>query len=462
MKIKLSLILTVLVSLILSSCMVQESDSEKDLENAFPYQIDDTRYELPYLIPDEEGITEVLERMYNLISSSTHYRVINKVNGEEITDFSVPDSNAIVDSRDGSYNLWDYTVGVIHTGMFACWEVLQDPKYREYPLKNYDFIMEKLPYFREKARLYGVERGGYHRIIEMEALDHCGSIGAALVQANGYKKDPLYMAMIDTVAEYITNEQFRMEDGTLARQRPQEVSLWTDDFYMSIPFLARMGEYSGDQSYWEDAVKQVLQLSDRLFVWDKELYDHGWNECAGEYDPRYYWARANGWAMMANATLLEVLPEDFPGREEILKIYRTHAKGIAERLGGNGMWHNMLDRTDTYSESSSTAMFVYGLAKGVNEGWIDHTYASVAQAGWNGLTMYITPEGRINNMCAGTTFSPDLVYYYHRPKSHSSLHGFGAAFMAGSEMIKLLRNDDLQVIKQWRTYHYRTGMKGGQ
>ena len=95
--------------------------------------------------------------------------------------------------------------------------------------------------------------------IHLEALDHCGSIGAALVQATKYKKDPAYEAMIDTVAEYITNEQFRMEDGTLARQRPQEVSLWTDDFYMSIPFLARMAVYSGDNAYFDDAVMQVIQ-----------------------------------------------------------------------------------------------------------------------------------------------------------------------------------------------------------
>ena len=71
-----------------------------------------------------------------------------------------------------------------------------------------------------------------------------------------------------------------------------------------------MGKPTGDNKYYDDAVRQVLQLSDRLFVWEKKLYDHGWNQCAGEYDPHYYWGRTNGWAILATATLLDVLREE--------------------------------------------------------------------------------------------------------------------------------------------------------
>ena len=339
--------------------------------------------------------------------------------------------------------------------MFAVGETLNDPKYLEYPVKNYDFIFKHLPYFRERAKLYGVEPGTFHRIINMEALDHCGSIGAALVQALKYKKSPEYLAMLDTVSNYVLNRQFRLDDGTLARERPQKVSVWADDFYMSVPFLAQMGEYTGDSLYYNDAVRQVLQMSERLFQWDKKLFDHGWNQCSGEFDPKVYWARANGWAMMAMATLLDVLPENYPGRDSVLIIYKTHVQGVTEVQGGNGTWHNVLDRVDTYSETSSTAMFVYAMAKGVNEGWLDHTFGAVAQAGWNGLCMFITPEGKIDNMCAGTTFAPDMVYYYHRPPSYAATHGFGPALMAGAEMIKMIENPELKIINQHRTYHYR-------
>lgn len=216
-----------------------------------------------------------------------------------------------------------------------------------------------------------------------------------------------------------------------------------------------MGKPTGDNKYYDDAVRQVLQLSDRLFVWEKKLYDHGWNQCAGEYGPHNSWQRAYGWAILATATLLDVLPDNYPGREDVLKIFRTHVQGVAEMQSGNGLWHNLLDRFDTFPETSCTAMFVYSMAKGVNEGWIDHIYGSVAQAGWNGLTMYITPDGKIENMCKGTTFSGDIVYYYHRPASFEDTHGHGTALLAGSEMIRLLRNPKFYIKKQAREYHYR-------
>lgn len=432
-----------------SSGITQEEDTPR------LFHIDDTTYELPYVLPKEQDIVEVLERIYQQIHGATRYRVIDANTGQAITDFSEPIESATVDIDHGSYNLWDYTVGVIHTGMFAVGEVLSDARFSEYPIKNYDFIFDHLPYFRKRAEKYHVGKGTYHRIIEMDALDHCGSIGAALIQAYQYKQRSDYAAMIDTVEQYIMKRQFRLDDGTLARERPQKESVWADDFYMSIPFLARMGAYSNDEKYFDEAVKQVVQMSSYLFDWDKQIFDHGWNKCAGDYDPRFYWGRANGWAMMAMATLLDELPEQHVGRDTVLSIFRAHVQGVTELQGGNGLWHNLLNRVDTYSETSCSAMFVYSIAKGVNEKWIDHTYGAVAQAGWNGLTMYVTEDGRIENMCAGTTFSPDLVYYYHRPSSHTSLHGFGPMLLAGSEMIKLLRNPDLYEIKQWRTFHYR-------
>ena len=433
----------------------KNASAQMATEHPKSFQLDDTHYEFPYVIPSEESIKENMERLFNYFYLSTPCRIINEKTGEVITDFKTVDPDAVIDKGIASFNLWDYTLGVAYTAMFVVGRQLNDQRFLDYPIKNFDFIFEHLPYFREKAQKYGVKRDGFHPIINMHALDDCGSIGAALIQAYKIKQAPEYRAMIDTIANFITNKQFRLSDGTLGRQRPQEVSLWSDDFYMCIPFLARMGQLTDDNKYYEDAVRQVIQLSDRLFVWEKKLYDHGWNQCAGEYDPHFYWSRANGWAMMAIVTLLDALPDKYPGRNEVLKIYRTHVQGIAEMQGGNGLWYNLLDRFDTYPETSGTAMFVYSIAKGVNEGWIDHTYASVAQAGWNGLTMYINRDGKIENMCRSTKFSGDICYYYHRPASFEHTHGHGAALLAGSEMIRLLKNPELEVKKQARSYHYR-------
>ena len=49
----------------------------------------------------------------------------------------------------------------------------------------------------------------------------------------------------------------------------------------------------------------------------------------------------------------------------------TVCRGVASRQSGKGLWHQLLDRPDSYLETSCTAMFSYSMAKGVNRGWLD-------------------------------------------------------------------------------------------
>jgi rhamnogalacturonyl hydrolase YesR len=135
------------------------------------------------------------------------------------------------------------------------------------------------------------------------------------------------------------------------------------------------------------------------------------------------------------------MPEDHPRRAEVLKLYRAHAKGLASVQSGSGLWHQMLDRSDSYLEESCTAMYVYAIARGVNRGWLScEAYGPVAVSGWNGLTTLITADGRLKNVCPGTSYADDFVYYYHRP-AIDDIHGYGPTLFAGAEIINLLKND---------------------
>ena len=280
--------------------------------------------------------------------------------------------------------------------MDTLYDLTGDQAYLDYNIMFYDFVCDTLPYFRKNKETFGtVKASGWPVILYMRALDHCGSIGAALIKTYQRNPDPRYKELIDIVADYISNQQFRLEDGTLARHRPQEASVWADDLYMSVPFLAQMGDLTGDRSYLDDAVRQILQQADRLFIKEKGLFDHGWNVTSADYDPRFYWGRANGWTVMAMAELLSVLPEDHPGRDKVLHLYRSLLRSAAELQDGTGFWHNMLDKTDTYLETSCTAMFTYAIAKGINEGWINHVYGPVAQTGWNAIATRVLENGAV-------------------------------------------------------------------
>ena len=159
--------------------------------------------------------------------------------------------------------------------------------------------------------------------------------------------------------------------------------------------------------------------------------------------PHFYWGRGAGWPMMAIAELLSVLPEDHPQRAKVLEIFRRGAQGVADVQSGSGYWHQLLDRTDSYLETSATSMFTFAIARGVNRGWLQPVFAPVAQAGWRAVEQRIRPDGMIDGTCVGTTAWSDAVYYYNRPTDPAAMQGFGATLMA-AEVITMLRSFDVQ------------------
>ncbi len=362
--------------------------------------------------------------------------------------------------RAGFSSEWSYTHGVVLSAFDYIDDVTGDEAFFANNTKFYDFVIEYLPYFRKNAAEFGTEAGGWREIIDMHALDHCGSIGAAMIKTYQKDKNDDYLDLINIVADYISNKQFRLDDGTLARHRPQYQSLWADDLYMSVPFLANMGVLSGDDKYFDDAVKQYCKWPTASIFPRKELFDHGWNVTSGDYDPRFYWGRANGWTLMAMAELLSVLPEEHPGRKDLLHLYRSMIRSLAGLQDGTGFWHNMLDKPTPIWKHPAQPCSHFAVAKGINEGWISHVYGPVALTGWNAVTTRVLEDGAVDGTCEGTTFAHDNTYYYYRGRSIYATHGYGPVLYAGAEMIRLLQNDKLDVQAarintRNSTFHYR-------
>ena len=405
-----------------------------------------------YVVPSEAEIKATLDRIRDHFVRSTPYHIIDTKTGAPLADLAHPTKTAGIDMRNGQFNDWDYPMGVVLAGMMLDSEVTGDPGFTNYALKNFDFFFDHLAYFQEQAEKFGPHPAGLPRLVTFHELDDCGAIGAALVKAYAKKPDPRYKATIDRVADHNAHKQFRMPDGTLARQRPQPVSLWADDLYMSVPFLAQMGKMTGDRKYYDDGARQIIRYADHLLDKSTGLYDHAWYENT-PYDVRFFWGRAGGWAIMAAAELLSVMPEDHPDRARVLDIFCRSAQGIANTQSGNGLWHQLLNRDDSYLETSATAMFTFAIARGVNRGWLPVTYAPIAQTGWQALSTRVRPDGQIEGICVSTTAAYDAVYYYNRPTELTAMQGYGPALMAGAEVIAMLRNFNID--RNLNTFHYR-------
>jgi rhamnogalacturonyl hydrolase YesR len=396
-------------------------------------------YPVPYLPATVEAITEVLNRVHAYLDTNTPTRVVNRQTGAEITDFSKPDTTAVVER--GHFQIIAYEWGVTYSGMLLAFENTGDARFKDYVAKRMQFIVEKTPYFRalDEAGVRGTSNS-FRAVLHPGALDDAGSMCAAMIKA---ERASLVQArpLIDNYADYITTKQYRLADGTLARKRPLMDSIWLDDLYMSVPALAQMGKLTGDRKYYDDAVKQVTQFAERMFNPQLGLYMHGW--IAGmTVHPEFHWARANGWALLAKTELLDVLPEDHPGRPAVLKLLRAHIRGLQAVQGPNGLWHQLLDRNDSYLETSASAIYTYCIAHAINRGWIDPlAYGPTALLAWNAVATKVNAQGQVEGTCVGTGMGFDPAFYYYRPQSVRAAHGYGPALLAGAEMIKLIKSD---------------------
>jgi rhamnogalacturonyl hydrolase YesR len=124
----------------------------------------------------------------------------------------------------------------------------------------------------------------------------------------------------------------------------------------------------------------------------------------------------------------------------VLAQYRAHARGLAARQGGTGLWHQLLDGSDSYLETSASAMYTYAIARGVNKGWLDPiAYGPAALLGWQAVTTKVNAQGQVEGTCVGTGMGFDPTFYYYRPTNVFAAHGYGPVLLAGGEVIDLVK-----------------------
>jgi rhamnogalacturonyl hydrolase YesR len=400
----------------------------------------------------EQAATKIAERILN----STTYLFENKKTGETFqTVKDLPLSNDVrVQSK---YTQWHYTNGVTNIALMELGDELKDKKYENYVLKNMNFVFNEgnLDYYK---RLYdkALAEGGWHAVRSLswhmifrgKRLDDNGPMGASLIELQKRFPNEAFLKYINETAYHLNVLEPRLKDGTIGRIWPHENSIWADDAFMAISFLCRMGELTGDKKYFTDAANQVLKYNKYLWRADKQIYYHCYHTDNKEHGVAH-WSRANGWMFMAQADLLSSMPKNHPKRKAVIKNFQQQASGIARYQGKNGLWHQVLDKVDSYEEITGTAMFVFGIARGVKEGWLHPDFIYVAEQGLKGMMTKITPEGDVTSICVGTGIMPSLQYYYNRPTQTNDPMGEGPVLRALVEMINAPKYSEIKAEDQY-------------
>lgn len=369
----------------------------------------------------------------NIIENST-FKIINKKTGETFDNSkNLPISPDY--QIESPYNQWRYWNGVMNIGFITLGKQLEDNKFIEYAKKNVAFVFDHDDFFK-KMYDEGISGTGMEQKFRMELLDDCGAMGAGILAVDQIDPQDRYREYLNKAAEYIMTKELRLTDGTFCRTRPYEMTVWGDDLYMSVPFLARMGKLTGEIKYFDEAIKQVLLFNKHLWDPHTNLYFHCWYDDIKQNGVAR-WGRCNGWIIMAQIELLDQLPENHPKRDKLKQLLLQQIIGLSRYQDASGLWHQLIDKESTYLETSSTSMFTYAVAKAINEGWIDSRYAFIATQGWEGVSRMILADGQVEGICMGTGINTATFYYANRPAPLNDIHGLGAVLLAGSEVMKL-------------------------
>lgn len=403
------LFLMAVAVLTLASCTQTNKQTEEINDSNTPLHLLKPEYKVPYGELKAEDVKAALDRVFNYCEQ-------------------------------GTFRIGSYEWGITYQALLDAAEATGDMRYKDYVAGKFQLIAEAVAAAeKQDTANIKVEAAQLEQIMHPRALDDCGTMCTAMMK--GTKREMIAVKLdgiIDNYFNFLENGQYRLPDGMFARHRPQHNTVWLDDMYMGIPTIAYAGIYFNDSKYFDEAATMYKNFVKRMWVPEKKIYRHGYVEGLAQ-QPTYHWARANGWALLTTVELLDILPESHPDREFILNQLREHIAGLCALQSSEGFWHQLLDRNDSYLETSATAIYCYSIAHAIRKGWIEGiTYGGVAQLAWHAISTKITEDGKVAGTCVGTGMAFDPAFYYYRPVSTAAAHGYGPVIWAATEMINLL------------------------
>lgn len=279
---------------------------------------------------------------------------------------------------------FDWGEGVMMAGMMRAGELTGDPRYLR-------FVQRWADYWHEAGIMPVLERRGY-----------CGHWGPAYPLLLLYQKtgEARYLDMADQVLDYMMNTATRTRDGGLDHWRDNQ-ELWVDTLFMCVPPFSTSTALTGRKQHHEESIRQLRVFETHLQN-ENGLYYHMWDQKDGRQHGDY-WARGNGWVVMALVEAMKVEPKGTATYEWLRDEYKQLIDSLVRvQDEKTGLWHTILTDSSTYLETSASAMYLYAYAEAERLGLANLPYDARFRKTWEGLVPYVDDVGRFTGVSAGT------------------------------------------------------------
>lgn len=310
---------------------------------------------------------------------------------------------------------WDWTDGVLVAGIVDLWRVTADARYKDYFQRYIDHHVA----------------GGYY----VTTSDRCPpAIAADELYRTTCRAD--YRAVVQTVLRYLYEEARRTEDGGINHLGVSTIfppTLWVDSLFMFGTVLVRWGESEGD-------ARALAEYGAQYAIFTRHLQDpsgffvHGY-AWPDPQDPGVFWARGNGWVIASGYDYLRAKKQrgerDDPARASLAKLA---AAVVKSQDPATGLFWTVVNRPgETYLETSATALFASGLARGRRTGDLDATVVPVVRKAIAGIKTKIRSDeaGRpVVTDISGPTNVGTFEGYASVPLEEDLSFGVGAVLLA--------------------------------
>lgn len=226
---------------------------------------------------------------------------------------------------------------------------------------------------------------------------------------------------------------------------------WIDAIQMAMPVYVKMYALTGEKQYLDYAMDS--------YNWTRNTCGGGlFNTKSGlwwrdkDFVPPYkeidgkdcYWSRGNGWVYAALVRCMNELDPKSKAYKALKKDFLLMSKGLLSCQHADGFWHASLVSDAEYPtpEMTGTALFLYGMAWGIQHGLLKaKTYRPACDKAWLALASCVHNDGFLG-WNQGTGKAPSAG----QPVTFDSMpdfedYGTGCFLLGATEYFKLTINN---------------------